>query len=98
MNLGKGKIGRLVRWFHVVVDGGSASPSTPTGLTQLAKQDRGNRTPLFSTAEEACALAQFALVGADQKIDQAPGLFFSGGPCCHRRRIHGREFTSRRQR
>jgi len=24
------------------VDGGSASPSTPTGLTQLAKQDRAN--------------------------------------------------------
>src|SRR5712691_7141541 len=99
MNLGKGKIDRLVHLVcTLLIDGGSASPSTPTGLTQLAKQDRGNRTPLFSTAEKACTLAQFALVGADQKIDQAPGLFFSGGPWCHRRRIHGREFTSRRQR
>jgi hypothetical protein len=43
MNLGKGKIGRLVRLVCTLfVDGGSASPSTPTGLTQLAKQDRAN--------------------------------------------------------
>src|SRR5258707_2838853 len=76
--LAKVKLADSSVWLHIVCRWqlGIAIDGTPTGLTQLAKQDRGNRTPLFATAEKACTLAQLALICADQKIDQAPGLFF----------------------